>query len=232
MLYATGEIILVVIGILIALEINNWNQQQQLVKKEIDTLKAFVIQFKDDIKQFDESLAFYNKADESIAIILNHIENNYTYHDSLSAHFFTSTRVYGDSDLDNNVFETLKSNGVDLISNQDIRKRVVQLYEDNDEWIINFETVYRDFIFDASKSLFNTRFEDFWGGNYTDVAIRGTMVPLDFETLKTDQNYLYFIKTQRNHLGWLIKKPIKETKLRILTLVEDINSEIEYLQNK
>jgi hypothetical protein len=37
LLYAIGEIILVVIGILIALNINNWNESNKLIKRE----KAF-----------------------------------------------------------------------------------------------------------------------------------------------------------------------------------------------
>ena len=37
--YAIGEIILVVIGILIALQINNWNEKSKLKNEEIKLLK-------------------------------------------------------------------------------------------------------------------------------------------------------------------------------------------------
>ena len=40
MRYAIGEILLVVIGILIALQINNWNENQKLKVIEKETLKA------------------------------------------------------------------------------------------------------------------------------------------------------------------------------------------------
>lgn len=43
--YAIGEIILVVIGILIALQINNWNQNQQLKKSEITILNTLTLEF-------------------------------------------------------------------------------------------------------------------------------------------------------------------------------------------
>ena len=39
--YAIGEIILVVIGILIALQINNWNEKVKLKNEEIKFLKNF-----------------------------------------------------------------------------------------------------------------------------------------------------------------------------------------------
>lgn len=37
--YAVGEIILVMIGILLALQINNWNSNRQLKKDELKVLK-------------------------------------------------------------------------------------------------------------------------------------------------------------------------------------------------
>ncbi len=229
--YAIGEIILVVVGILIALQINNWNENRLKGKKEIQILKSFESQFQNDISQFNESLKFYDGASKSIDIIISHLENIIPYNDSLNQHFFISTRFYGDSDLDNNVFESLKSLGVDLISNTDIRKRIVQLYEDDDEWIVNFEIVYRDFLFEASQNIFNTRFKDYWGGDYKDLTYsQGEMIPLDFENLRTDQEYLYFIRTQKNSLGWLIYKPIEETRLKIETLSKDLNKEIERLE--
>ncbi|MEL4454823.1 DUF6090 family protein [Lutimonas vermicola] len=227
--YAIGEIVLVVIGILIALQINTWNQSRLQVKKEIEILKSFHSQFQDDLAEFEQSLSFYRGAKNSIEIILDHIENDLPYHDSLKNHFFKSTRFYGDSDLDNNIFETLKSIGVDLISNTDIRKRIVQLYEDDDEWINNFEKAYRDFLFNASENIFNTRFRDFWNGDYRDLTFQGEMIPLDYERLKTDQEYLYFIRTQKHHIGWLIEKPIESSKSKVLALSEDLEKEIERL---
>ncbi len=228
-----GEIVLVVIGILIALQINNWNENRLLGKKEIHILKSFETQFQNDVSQLDESLKFYDGASKSIDNIIYHLDNEITYNDSLNQHFYISTRFYGDSDLDNNVFETLKSLGVDLISNTDIRNRIVRLYEDDDEWIVNFEIAYRDFLFDASQNIFNTRFKDFWRGDYKDLTYsQGEMIPLDFENLRTDQEYLYFIRTQKNQLGWMINKPIEETKSKILALLKDLNKEIERMEKK
>jgi len=44
--YAIGEIILVVIGILIALQINNWNENNNRSKKEV----ALLINIKNDLE--------------------------------------------------------------------------------------------------------------------------------------------------------------------------------------
>jgi hypothetical protein len=45
--YAIGEIILVVIGILIALQINNWNES----RKQSTSEKEFITSVKNDLKQ-------------------------------------------------------------------------------------------------------------------------------------------------------------------------------------
>lgn len=44
--YAIGEIILVVIGILIALSINNWNEQRKMKLEEQDILEGLEVEFK------------------------------------------------------------------------------------------------------------------------------------------------------------------------------------------
>jgi hypothetical protein len=230
--YAIGEIVLVVIGILIALQINNWNQSKAKGVKEIEILKAFQNQFENDVIEIDSSLAFYKGAKNSIGIILNHLENDLSYNDSLKLHFFATTKYWMTSDLDNHVFETLKSIGVDLISNQDIRNRIIKIYEDHDEWIEESESVYLNVLYSASENIFNTRFKDFWNGDYKDKTVTGEMVPLDFENLKSDQEYLYFLRTQKHRIGWLLENPMESTKIEVLKLLKDLTREIERLENK
>jgi len=51
--YAIGEIVLVVIGILIALQINNWNEGRKEALKEKQLLKNLQGEFKDNLKDLD-----------------------------------------------------------------------------------------------------------------------------------------------------------------------------------
>ena len=53
LLYAIGEIALVVIGILIALQINNWNEREKLLKKEKEILLLLEEELHDNIGVFD-----------------------------------------------------------------------------------------------------------------------------------------------------------------------------------
>jgi hypothetical protein len=51
--YAIGEIILVVIGILIALQINNWNNQNQNLRKEQEILKNLKAEFQQNLDELN-----------------------------------------------------------------------------------------------------------------------------------------------------------------------------------
>ncbi|MFT4662486.1 MAG: hypothetical protein ACI8XB_002776 [Patiriisocius sp.] len=49
--YAIGEILLVVIGILIVLQINNWNSAQKDIAKEQQILLSLKEEFKQNIRE-------------------------------------------------------------------------------------------------------------------------------------------------------------------------------------
>ena len=53
LIYAIGEIILVVIGILIALQINNWNEKRQEANQEKITLSNLNDEFQDNLMDLD-----------------------------------------------------------------------------------------------------------------------------------------------------------------------------------
>jgi Family of unknown function (DUF6090) len=53
LLYAIGEIVLVVIGILIALQINTWNQHRQLKIEETKILKSLFAEFTENLQKFN-----------------------------------------------------------------------------------------------------------------------------------------------------------------------------------
>ena len=58
MLYAIGEIVLVVIGILIALQINNWNEIAKDKKEELQALKDLKIEFQSNKKDLEKIIVY------------------------------------------------------------------------------------------------------------------------------------------------------------------------------
>lgn len=72
-IYALGEIFLVVIGILLALQLNNWNEGQKNSLKKQNLLKSLKIEFQDNLKQLDTVLNYMELVKtscyESLALI-------------------------------------------------------------------------------------------------------------------------------------------------------------------
>jgi len=77
--YAIGEIVLVVIGILIALQVNNWNENRKNQSKKEKLLNALKIEFTSNKIQLDSVLYYDNKVLNGVQRLLkldpeNHIE--------------------------------------------------------------------------------------------------------------------------------------------------------------
>ena len=96
--YAIGEIILVVIGILIALQINNWNEDIKRDHKKFKVLKALKTEFKENLSQINFVEKHHNEAanaalsildlrstgidhvsKDSLNILFRNIQYNYTF---------------------------------------------------------------------------------------------------------------------------------------------------------
>jgi hypothetical protein len=72
--YAIGEIILVVIGILIALSINNWNEYRKEREEEQKTLQNILFDFKKATKELKELIEIRDRQVVAIKTIYEIIE--------------------------------------------------------------------------------------------------------------------------------------------------------------
>lgn len=76
MLYAIGEIILVVIGILIALQINDWNDQKKKQALELKILKEINTNLGFDLEEIREDISIMDSINLASKQILKHLANN------------------------------------------------------------------------------------------------------------------------------------------------------------
>jgi hypothetical protein len=129
--YAIGEIVLVVIGILIALSINNWNQQRLNVKKEYRFLLEIQENLNEDIKNINDILTFNKAKLEAIDAAFNFMsqmgENPKLGKDFSSLlpiitnySLFSSTKV---------AFNNITSTGnIDILRSDELRKNISTYY--------------------------------------------------------------------------------------------------------
>ena len=74
--YAIGEIILVVIGILIALSINNWNEERKELANETKILKTLNAEFSRNSITLDSILIQLNRIEKSLTFVFQNIKPN------------------------------------------------------------------------------------------------------------------------------------------------------------
>ncbi len=75
LLYAIGEIVLVVIGILIALQINNWNENKKERRQERELLIQLESEFESNLHQLDEKIEMREEMISASLNLLNCIDN-------------------------------------------------------------------------------------------------------------------------------------------------------------
>ena len=143
--YAIGEIILVVIGILIALSVNNWNELQKLNEREISVAKELYIELNENLTSVKNQLELWETRDNKISEVITLIE---TENITINNREFDSILIYviGLSNfklkqskfqriisLEN--FEFKKSPLLinDMLSLNDMYTTLMQYYYQNDE---------------------------------------------------------------------------------------------------
>ena len=127
LLYAIGEILLVVIGILIALQVDNWNNERADRDKEISILTEIQRNLETNVKQFSAEAKLQGSIVESINVIMEQIKNKIPYHDSLGAKY-AAIAWTEEFNFANSAFETLKTLGFDKISSDPLRENIIQLF--------------------------------------------------------------------------------------------------------
>ena len=126
--YAVGEIVLVVIGILIALQINNWNENQKSIKKGREILVDLRGNLESNTIQFHEDIEVTKAIINSIDIVLNNVTTVKIYNDSLGKHLRRVT-YWETSRWKSTGYKAIISNGVDIINSKELQEAIIDLYE-------------------------------------------------------------------------------------------------------
>ena len=120
--YAIGEIVLVVIGILIALQINNWNTLKKEKQKEIAYIKSLINDINSDVIQSENILEDFKDTDANFDELLRELSNENIFNNSNKA-FQLWFYNFGIPDFVSNdkTLELLKnSGGFELITNNEV----------------------------------------------------------------------------------------------------------------
>ena len=167
--YAAGEIILVVIGILIALQINNWNEKRKIRTFEKDIITLIDQNLIQDSLSLSHELKTSQKAqastDRLLQIISKEIYTDTLY--TLMGDIINFERFKSHS----SAFEVLKSKGIDIINNKKLQIALISYYDE-----VLFRT--NQSILDVEKS-FNADWVPVLKTDFSDFKWREYAIPLN-----------------------------------------------------
>jgi len=189
-----GEILLVVIGILIALQINNSNEERKAKIFEIELVEDLFPYVESNMVQLGRSIKGSERSIKSAKIVLNHIENKLPYHDSLDYHF-SHAISWNHPSIKNAAYETLKTHGISTIKNDSLRLKL-SIYERG--WLEIFNTRQHDYYYSTASPILVQLFEA--------VVFWDKMKPNNYEELMKSKKFATVLRTciaERNaQISW------------------------------
>ena len=128
LVYAVGEILLVVIGILIALQVNNWNEENKLeqqINGVLTEINNDLIQNKVELEENALVLQEDVKAQERV---IETLENNGLFTDKTYADL-GRVMLLRRVTLTNNGYDILQDLGISNLKDKNLRSEIIDYYE-------------------------------------------------------------------------------------------------------
>lgn len=228
LLYAIGEIVLVVIGILIALQINTWNDNRNSKTKEIEILRKLNVDLNNNRDELLSVVYYIKKSNAAGKKILEHLKNSQKTTDSLKlwAELFPLSDIFNNA---NTTYKNVENSNENIISNDSLRLKITLIYERD------FQNVHKREKRAVENKLYEYREE---AGKYfktgkaffkfieaTELAIN---TPTNFPQLKTSESYKNALVELYN-CRLLRLFQLKKTMKRLDALIKEIDDEISRL---
>jgi len=178
------EILVIVIGIISAFMLNSWHEGRKEGQLEQKMLVELCASLQNSIIYLDRAILRNDSAEKSCQLILDYFDSGLAYSDSLDRHFSNSLFWLHPS-LTNNAYESLKSYGLHLISNDSIRNGLGDIYEWS--FIERYSLRQDEYFFGTVAPLLTDWFEshDYFG----------KMKPLNYDELRRSAKYRHILKT-------------------------------------
>lgn len=235
--YAIGEIILVVIGILIALQINTWNINRINSVKEIEYISGLKNDLKKQITALERSKNFSDYIINEAETLLRQYNSKSSFQEIDSLNATLSHLMYTNQYQDiSTTFNELNSTGqLNLIQNKKLRSQVIEFYQNSSKHNIsingNIVNVFYEHIFPVLKSSIVIQLKDFghqvtkFNENEFELKMRDQLKqgsyqsPSEFETINAVSARIITEAANRSY----IKKSLEEAQV----LVIDLESELK-----
>jgi hypothetical protein len=190
--YAIGEIVLVVLGILIALQINNWNEDRKEGLIEQNYLKRLLVDLEDDYQTLTFSKGLSKVRINQINLLTDVIKSPELSNENPKQIIESIEKVTWRSylPLSRIVYnELLNSGKMSLIQSEQLRALLSKYYGSAEHWemILNLEDAQKMFSHATAGLLSNDMFSAIENSESTDQTISTQDLAIDLEKNEVDR---------------------------------------------
>ena len=173
--YALGEIVLVVIGILIALQINTWNEQRKNEKKIVSLFKEVQTDLLKDLSNIKNAISTYKFIDSLAYLVLNDKLVSDDYKTPRAPYLFQLTTYFEDFQFNKNGYENLKLNVNNIPPNhKPAFDSLAVLYEQTQRMLVDENKRIGDAVFENIKYLSDNK--EWFSSNYGSSKSNDTII--------------------------------------------------------
>lgn len=142
-LYAIGEILLVVIGILIALQVNDWNENLKNENKERLILKDLHLEFQNNKEKLHSTIQYHEEIIDATTKVLNLVREPkpVILQHNVDSLLYLTIDYYDFSPSESAIFEVISSGKLNLITSDDLRLLIFDWVSAIDEKTEGYETM-------------------------------------------------------------------------------------------
>jgi len=207
--YAIGEIVLVVIGILIALQINNWNENNKQLSNEKQLLQEMQLSIKKDTANFAWEKVWLSQINTHAKRLKKHLADKNPYEQSLDTSFamIGVITILEPSYL---IYDRLKDFGIDNLSRDSLKIKIATYYED----AIQMKQVERTFALDK---IFR---ENIYPKYFKNYSYATTAQPINYDALIEENEFLIYLDYVINDSRFHNRRSQKKSKNAVAVLKE------------
>lgn len=202
------ELVLIIVGVLVALAVNNWNarrQERSLEARLLIQLRTAVAADLRAIREVHDAAVVRQRRTEALLALLARGSH---YADSMDAYFGAPIKVW-EIQLNTSPYEVLKAKGLDLIADDSLRLRIVQVYDQRYQDLQTSEGDDRNVIFEVVRPYFLK--------NFRNVRFGESATPIDYAGIAHDS---YFVNVLTYRMASLQANVVGPTQLAMTDLTE------------
>ena len=206
------EIMVIIIGILGAFALNNWNESRKENIKEIQMLTELKASLAYDLKSnFTRNIPAIREDIQRCQEVIEHIENDIYIKDSTNFFWLSRYVTFNPKYM---AYKSLENKGIDLIQNDSLKNAIVEIYD----W--EYPTLKNRIEQNDFARL--TSFVRPFLREYFYVNKQNKLVPIDIKELYKNHQFkqlIFFIETTRNNR--------LRQRLRLASKIENVIRQID-----